>query len=272
MEYSQEQLNYFRLCYVGFNLVPTGLRQIFKNEWDFLYKTAPPGEWIDSPRNGLDFCNNESRGSRRRNRRCLAIIQNGNTVEWDCTCLFFAILYSDSIGTTLGPATRGYVDDIRQVRNDIAHISEAELSDADFQAYVGRVLNAFSSLGLPINDIEDIKNQTSFPTEEVENLKKQVRDFQTELAQTKNTLQKTEDVLISAKEENKALTQEISFKLEPFCILTLKPPHEIIRRSNDIARINQSARWAISCKFFPSCNAVIFCPNIVFDVAIGHLG
>ena len=222
MEYSQEQLNYFRLCYVGFDLVPVGLRQIFKDEWNFRYNSRL-GEWKDTAKNGLDFYNNESKASRKKNKRCLATIQNGNTAEWDCTCLFFAILYSDSIGTTLTPAVKKDVDDIRQVRNDIAHISEAKLTDADFQTYTARVINAFTSLGLPTADIDDIEKQANFPTEEVENLKKQVVDLQTEL--------------IFAREENKTLTQEISFKLEPFCFLTSKPPHEIIRRSNDIERI-----------------------------------
>ena len=244
MEYSLEQLNYFRLCYVGFNLVPVGLRQIFRNEWDFRYKTTPLGEWKDTPQNGRDFCNNETTKSRTRNKRTLATIQKGNTAEWDCTCLFFAILYSDSIGTTLSPAVSKDVDDLRQVRNVIAHISEAELKDTEFQNYVGNVIAAFTSLGLPINEIEDVKNQTSFPTKEVENLKKQVRDLKTELDQTKsdldatkNTLQSTEADLLSAKDENKSLTQEINSKLESFCLLTLKPPHEVIKRSNDIERI-----------------------------------
>ena len=35
MEYSQEQMNYFRLCYVAFNVVPVGLRQIFKKNGMF---------------------------------------------------------------------------------------------------------------------------------------------------------------------------------------------------------------------------------------------
>ena len=121
MEYSQEQLNFFRLCCVVFDLVPEGLRQIFKNEWDFRYK-APLGEWKDTAQNGRDFYNKESKSSHKKNGRLLATIQNGNTAEWDCTCLFFAILYSDSIGTTLSSAVQKEVDDIRQVRNEIAHI------------------------------------------------------------------------------------------------------------------------------------------------------
>ena len=40
MEFNSEQLNYFRICYVAFNLVPEGLRQVFKKEWDFLFKTT----------------------------------------------------------------------------------------------------------------------------------------------------------------------------------------------------------------------------------------
>ena len=244
MEYSQEQLNYFRLCYIAFNLVPVGLRQIFKQEWDFLYRTTLRGEWKDSPQNGRDFYNRETKASRKRNAQCLATIQNGDTAEWDCTCLFFAILYSDSIGKTLSPAVSKDVDEIRQVRNGIAHMTEANLTDADFQTSVDRMLNAFTSLGLPITEIQEIKNQKNFPTNEVEQIKKQVRDLQAELDQTKSdlketksTLQSTEVALISAKDENKALTQEINAKLQPFCFLASRPPHDVIRRTYDIERI-----------------------------------
>ena len=32
MEYTSEQLNYFRICYIAINLVPEGLRKVFKQE------------------------------------------------------------------------------------------------------------------------------------------------------------------------------------------------------------------------------------------------
>ena len=123
------------------------------------------------------------------------------------------------------------------MRNEIAHITEAKLTDADFQTSVDRVVNAFSSLGLSLTEIQEIKNQTTFPTKEVENIKNQARDLQAELDQTKSTLQSTEAALISTKEENKSLTQEINAKLQSFCILASRPPHLIIRRSHDIERI-----------------------------------
>ena len=202
MEFNSGEFNYFRICYIVFKLVPEGLRQVFKKEWDFRFKPTH-GEWKDSPKNGSDFTNNESPRSRSKNARCLATILNGNTAEWNCGCLLFAILFSDSIGTTLSAAIKEAVDDLRQIRNEIAHISKAKVTDAEFRAYVGRVLLAFNSLSLPISDIEAVKNQTSLPTAEVQNL----------MAPVGNS------------------------KVESFCILTFKPSHQIIRRSNDVTRI-----------------------------------
>ena len=171
--------------------------------------TTPSGEWQDIPKNGQDFHNNETGKSRSKNARYLATIEKGNTAEWDCSCLLFAILFSDNVGTTLGATIRKEVDDLRQVRNDIAHINEVELTDAEFQNYVARVIAAFTSLKLSTDEIQDVKNQSSFTTAEVNRLKIQIE----------------------------TLTQEISSKVESFCSLTFKPTHQIIRRSNDVTRI-----------------------------------
>ena len=191
MEYSQEQLNFLRLCFVVFNLIPEGLRQIFKKEWDLRYKTPlGHGEWKDTPTNGKDFYGKESKASQKKNRQNLVIIQNGNTLEWDCTCLFFAILYSDSIGTTLNPAVYKAVDDIRKVRNEaVAHNGKAKLTDDDFQTSVDTVLKAFLSLGLPTSNIQEVANlKNTFPTKEVEELKMQAVNLRAELDQTKSDL------------------------------------------------------------------------------------
>ena len=197
VEYSPEQLNYFRLCYVAFDLVPAGLRGIFKREWNFLYERTPNGQWKDTPQNGQDFYNRESRASRWKNARYLAVIQNGNTAEWDLSCLLFSILYSDSIGTTLAPAVRKDVDDIRQVRNEIARITHAKMTDDEFHTSIDRVLNAFLSLGLDTTEIQEIKNQTIFPMKEVESLKKQACDLQAELGQTISDLRETKSTQVT---------------------------------------------------------------------------
>ena len=224
MEYSLEELNFFRLCKIALDIFPVELRKIFKQEWDFRYNAIPGGKWQNTAQNGKDFYDEETKVKKKSMKvQCLNRVRNGNTEEWDCTCLFSVILYSNAIGSTLAPGVRAAVDDLRQVRNDVAHAAGTKLTDVEFQNYTTRVLNAFTSLGLPTNEIEDIKNQASFPTEELENFKKQVHDLKTELDKT--------------KEENKTLTQELSSKLEPFCFLTLKPPHEVIRRVSDTDRI-----------------------------------
>ena len=225
-----EQLNFFRACHISFNLVPQGLRKVLKQEWDLVYKTTPSGEWKDISQNGRDFYSKESGKSRTRNKRLLATIQSGNTAEWDCSCLVFAILNSDCIGSTISPAVRKEVDDLRQVRNYIAHLNEAEITDTEFQNYVARVLAAFNALKLPIKEVNDVKNQTNFPTAEVKSLKMQADKLKADLQLTQETLQ-------SKQEEVEALTQEINSKVESFCTLTFKPSHEIIKRSSDVTRI-----------------------------------
>ena len=206
--------------------------------------TTPFGEWKDIPQNGSDFYNNETGKSRRKNARYLATIQKGNTAEWDCSCLFFAILSSDSIGTTLGATIRKEVDDLRQVRNDIAHINEDELTDVEFQSCVARVIAAFTSLKLSTDEVEDVKNQSSFPTAEVKSLKLKAdrlkADLKAKYEEDKNLnsqLQLTQNTSQTKQEEVETLTQEIISKVESFCSLTFNPSHQIIRRSNDVTRI-----------------------------------
>jgi len=217
-------------------LVPEGLRQVFKQEWDFRYNPTP-GEWKDTPKNGSDFYNKEPPTSRKDINLYLKTIQNGNRAEWDSSCLFFAILFSYSIGKTLSAAIRKEVDDLREVRNDIAHPGKAKLSDAEFRSYCRRVLLAFNSLRLPISDLEAVKNQTSFRTKEVNNLMAQVANLQSELIEVKCDLQAAQDTIQEKEEQVDCLTQEINSKVESFCSLTFKPSHQIIRRTNDVKRI-----------------------------------
>ena len=242
MQYTSEQLNFLRICYVGFKLVPEGLRQIFKQEWNFRYKIASGGEWQDTIQNGDDFVKKEGKKSQAKNKRYLATIQNGNTAGWDCSCLTFAILFSDSIGTTLSSAIENDVNDLRQVQNDIAHNCEAKLTDAEFQVYIGRMLHSFASLGLPVKDIEDVKKQTSFPTAVLQSLENLVDTLKRELKRKEDDLRKTQTKLQCKEEEVTALTQEIESKVKSFCILPCEPAHEVIRRSKDITRLKKKMK------------------------------
>ena len=123
-EYTDEQLNYYRICCVTTDIPAEGLRAIFKQEWDKLYKTTT-GEWKDEPRNGMDFCNRESPRNQKRNAHLLTTMKNGNSGKWDCTMLFYAILFSDSVGPSLSAIVRKKVDDLRNFKNEeFAHMPQ----------------------------------------------------------------------------------------------------------------------------------------------------
>ncbi|KAJ7383721.1 hypothetical protein OS493_026251 [Desmophyllum pertusum] len=143
IEYTKEQLNYYRICYVTTDILAEGLRSIFKQEWDNRYKTTL-GEWKDEPKNGLD--------------------------SWkDCIHGLSAKVQSN-------------VDDLRKFRNEeFAHMTQGHLTDAEFQNAISIVHVAFQALGLPTVQIQAIKNQSSFPTEELRDVLKEVDDFKQEL-------------------------------------------------------------------------------------------
>ena len=180
-EYSKEQLNYFRICFATTDILAEGLREIFKREWDKQHKLTT-GEWKDEPRNGMDFYNGESARNHRRNAHLLATMQNGNREEWDCTMLFYALLFSDCVGPSLSATVRMNVDGLRKFRNEeFAHMKQGSLSDTDFQKAVSKVEVAFQVLGLHTVKIQDLKNQKTFPTEELQQILKKVDDLKQEV-------------------------------------------------------------------------------------------
>ena len=220
-EYTKEQLNYFRICYVTTDILTEGLREIFKQEWDKQYKSTK-GEWKDEPRNGLDFYNGESPKNQRRNAHLLVTMQNGSREEWDCTMLFYSILFSDSVGGSLNATVRKHVDDLRNFRNqEFAHMAQGSLSQTDFQRAISKVEVAFRALGLPTGEIQDIKNQKTFATEELQKILKNVDNL---------------------KKEVQVLEDQLQKETPSFCILPPKPSHDIGGRDREVSKTAQELR------------------------------
>ena len=220
-EYSREQLNYYRICYVTTDILAEGLRSLFKLEWDKRYM-ATLGEWKDQPRNGRDFFNGESAQNQKRNAHLLATMKNGNRAQWDCTMLFYALLYSDSIGNGLNTAIKTNVNDLRKFRNEeFAHMPRGYLTDPDFQVAISKVDVAFQALGLSTVRIQDVKNQTSFPTEELRVVLKKVDDLKQQLQVFEDQLEKD---------------------VPSFCILPPKPSHNVLGRDREVAEITQQLK------------------------------
>ncbi|CAH3183947.1 unnamed protein product [Porites lobata] len=219
-KYTEEQLNYFRICYVTTDILAEGLRELFKREWDNQYKSTPLGEWKDVAQNGTDFYNGESLRNQRRNAHILATMINGNRAEWDCTMLFYAILFSDCVGPYLASTVRNNVDDLRNFRNEeFAHIPQGSFPEMDFQNAIGKVHVAFNALGLSTVKIDDIKNQKTFPTDELYTILKEVDDVKQELQEKENQRQVLED--------------QLQKEAPSFCILPPKPTHEIESRERE---------------------------------------
>ena len=271
IEYTEEQLNYYRICYVTTDVLTEGLRTIFKQEWDNLYKSTL-GEWKDEARNGLDFWNVESPRNRKRNGHLLTTIIRGDRAEWDCTMLFYAILYSDCIHG-LYPTVKSNVDDLRLFRNeDFAHMPKGHLSEPEFKKAISRVDAAFKALGLSSLQLKllELRNQTSFPTEELRAVLKKVDDLKQELQEKGKELQEKgkelqekgkelqekgkelkqkgkelkqkEKELQDKEDQRQVLEEQLKSRISPFCVLPPKPSHTVASRESEVLQITQQLK------------------------------
>ena len=220
-EYTEEQLNYYRICCIATDELTDGLRTIFKQEWDNRYATTL-GEWKDEAKNGQDFKNGESPRNQARNQELLATMINGNRAEWDCTMLFYAILFSDCVGRDLSSVVRSNVDDLRKFRDKVfAHLPPGHISEPKFQSAIAKVQGAFQALGLSTAKIQEIRNQAYFPTSHLKNVFKEVNKL---------------------KQEVKDLEDQLWSETTPFCILPPKPSHDVAARNDEVAKITQELK------------------------------
>lgn len=176
-------------------------------------------------KNGQDFERQEPPASQKKNARLLNVMINGDSKEWDCTALFFGILFSSSIGKSLSPTIYSHVDDLRVFRNEIfAHVSKGTISETDFKTLIRRVEVAFLGLSLPVGDIKAISNQKSFPTKEWRPLKDQLAQEQEEVR--------------ALQEKSTALEEELKSNPKTFLgNLPTKPSHAIQQRLSEVSMI-----------------------------------
>ena len=207
-EYTDEQLNYFKICHISTDILTEGLRTIFKQEWDMRFGTAL-GEWKDDPSNGKDFYNVESPRNQRRNTHMLSTMIKGNRAKWDSTMFFYAILYSDCM-FRLNAVVRRNVDDLRKFRNEeFAHMPQGQLSELDFKIAIGKVFAAFQALGLSTVEIQEITNQKTFPTEELRDLLDKVKALKKDLHIKEKDNKDLEDQLKETRKQRICLEDQL---------------------------------------------------------------
>ncbi|CAB4027805.1 Nephrocystin-3, partial [Paramuricea clavata] len=162
---NEEERNYICIRKIVSDLVSKELRKLFKQEWNNRYQATLAG-WDDTSVSGNQLFHLETkRPSGPKKNVYLPKFKHGDTNQWDCTVLFAAILYSNSIGrSSLNPTIQSEVNNLREIRNEIMHITEGKLSNSDFQTMTTRVENAFKTLRLSVNEINRIKTENNLYT------------------------------------------------------------------------------------------------------------
>ena len=157
-----EKRNYIHLTMIINDIVSEGLRTIFRQEWDRRYQ-AILGPWDDTRTIGQQFYNLEKK--RPHNTEHLSRFKSGNINKWNCTVLFDAILYSESIGkTSVNPDVRREVENLRCLTNTVSRVPRCRFSEDEFEDAREKVLNSFYNLGLQIQaeKISNIKIEKRF--------------------------------------------------------------------------------------------------------------
>ena len=153
---NEEEQNYICMDKIINDIVCKELRSVFKQEWNSRYQVSF-GAWDDTNTSGQQLFHLERTRARPNKNVYQTAFQHGDTNLWDCSVLFDAILYSNSIGqASLNPTIKREVNNQREVRNEIKHNARGKLTSTEYQNMTTRVKNALVPLGIPVNEVEQI--------------------------------------------------------------------------------------------------------------------
>ena len=154
------QENYLRLVRVVLSNVPHKLRNLFKTE--FVKKYGKP--YGDDTVSGVFFFNSViPKNKKKLDAHVESAIQNGDSGSFDCTTLFYCILYSRALllppmrpkNVRLAPLnTSELIDQLREQRNQLAHSPNAEVDQQAFNARVIDLTAIYQQLGWPCTDLQ----------------------------------------------------------------------------------------------------------------------
>ena len=205
--YKKEQLRYFCLWDIIINRMAPKLREILKSHWKKVYHQ----EWINKTSGEL-FYQKESGWKRSHRSIELRVIREEIMENWDCTSLFYALLGSDAIGRTMDTDSKARLEDLRTWRNHMAHAGKGELTEDQFDNLSKKITTSLSELGCSIDDINELLNQETFPTEYTVKLSNRIMTLEAQIS--------------AVKSERKS-----------FCILPQKPEHHITERKAEVKDI-----------------------------------
>ena len=155
---SAQEENFLRLTRIILHDLPSKLRSLFISE--FARKYGRP--YGNDAASGAFFLGNILPQNRCRDATVRNNIQHGDTAAFDCTTLFYCILYS---GALLQPPMRPrnvraspfnsseLLDQLREHRNMLAHSTSAEINQADFSTRVSDIQTIYQQLGWSCTDL-----------------------------------------------------------------------------------------------------------------------
>jgi len=200
VRYRDDQVNFLKITAIVTDDIPKALRETFRLMWD--RKFGPGQLWDDSEAVRRSFAAMEGGTTK--------IPTHQSYEEWDCTALFQATIFAQSFA--LPDSTGHYktlsdlyvkplglprgrfhasvvssggddyetvalaIDQLRLLRNSLFHPAKGEMSKRTFNQYLQLVKDAFKALGLKTDEIDGIGSEVGFPTSEVANLKRKIRN------------------------------------------------------------------------------------------------
>ena len=198
--YRDEDLNFFKFASLVLNEFPNALRQTFKTMWDNTYGHRPGFQlWDDSTAVRNLF--SSTQGGRTR------VPIHRSYLEWDCTALFQATIYSRTFAVHHGTLNDVYVmprglshghfhpsvvsttgnnaetwalaiDQLRLLRNSVCHSTSSEITKVTFDQQVKHAKDAFQALGVSTAPIDAVGSllESDFPTSKVRKLEQAINE------------------------------------------------------------------------------------------------
>ena len=119
---TNDEENFWRLVRILYNDVPSKLRNFFKSKFQQQFNLT----WCDNPTFGQLFLANANTG--RTGQHIINVIQQGDSQQFDCTALFYCLLFSGTLQTVLPRPRRvsartppitdsECIDELREMRN-----------------------------------------------------------------------------------------------------------------------------------------------------------
>lgn len=235
--FTKEQVNFLKFSHIVTNEFPKALRQSFKHLWDTTYGHRPGYRFWDDSKEVREMFLREEGG-------ITDVPTNLSYTKWDCSTLFQATLYSQSfseedsegrktslsekyvkphrlakgelltfIGKSSTSVTETFtiaINQLRILRNNLFHLTKAEIDTKTFGSYIQLSEKAFDFLNVATASIKAISSysEDDFPTEKAHKIGEDImRYMEAELESIKHEILR-ESWHIS-KETNQELLESI---------------------------------------------------------------